>query len=194
MKQKMLNLQLAMVEVHFLSFKTNPNYGFSDCTDVQLMYQDLSKKVMDVAYERVKEIAMKHYPGCKSEEAWNKPCSYQFQQCTKEISGSNEKIHVPLHTIENLAANSLNTSMAIDIQISQLMEGVNPFDKKGHMPLIKFLQDLSASYEPKTSCTEKSKYFETTHTVGAPLESASFIISSHLFGLGVCYKWERVLL
>ena len=127
------------------------------------MYQDLSKKIMDVAYERAKEIAMKHYPGCKSEEAWNKPCSYQFQQCTKEISGSNEKIHVPLHTIENLAANSLNTSMAIDIQISQLMEGVNPFDKKGHMPLIKFLQDLSASYEPKTSCAEKSKYFETTY-------------------------------
>ena len=115
---------------------------------------------MDVAYERVKEIAMKHYPGCKSEEAWKEPCSYQFQQCTKEISGSNEKIHVPLYTIENLAANTWNATMAIDIQISQLMEGVNPFDKKGHMPLIKYLQDLSGSFEKKSSCAEKSKYSE----------------------------------
>ena len=113
---------------------------------------------MDVAYERAKEIAIKTYPGCKSEKAWKDPCSYQFQQCTKEISGSNEKIHVPLYTIENLAANSWNATMALDIQISQLMEGVNPFDKKGHMPLIKYLQDASASFKTKTSCADQSKY------------------------------------
>ena len=124
------------------------------------MYQDLSENVMDVAYERAKEIAMKTYPSCKSNKAWRDPCSYQFQQCTEEIRGSNEKVHVPLQTIENLAANSWNASMAMDIQISQLMEGVNPFDKKGHMPLIKYLQDNSASFETKTSCAEKSKYFE----------------------------------
>ena len=124
------------------------------------MFQDLSKNVMDVAYERAKEIAMKAYPSCKSNKAWTEHCSYQFQQCTKEISGSNEKIHVPLYTIENLAANSWNATMAIDIQISQLMEGVNPFDKKGHMPLIRYLQDLSASFKTKTSCAEKSKFFE----------------------------------
>ena len=124
------------------------------------MFHELSKHVMDLAYERTKEIAMKTYPGCKSEKAWKDPCSYQFQQCTEEIRGSNEKVHVPLQTIENLAANSWNATMAIDMQISQLMEGVNPFDKKGHMPLIKYLQDLSASFETKTSCAEKSKYFE----------------------------------
>ena len=115
---------------------------------------------MDLAYERTKEIVMKTYPACQSEKAWTDPCNYQFQQCTEEISGSNEKIHMPLYTIENLAANSWNATMAMDIKISQLMEGVNPFDKKGHMPLIKYLQDLSASYKPKTSCAEKSKYFE----------------------------------
>ena len=113
---------------------------------------------MDAAYERTKQIAMKTFPSCKSNKAWKDPCSYQFQQCTKEISGSNEKIHVPLYTIENLAANSWNATMAMDIQISQLMEGVNPFDKKGHMPLIKYLQDSSASFETKTSCAEQSKY------------------------------------
>ena len=122
------------------------------------MFHELSKKVMDAAYERTNEIAMKYYPACKSKKAWTDPCSYQFRKCTKEISGSNEKIHVPLQTIENLAANSWNATMAIDIQISQLMEGVNPFDKKGHMPLIKYLQDASASFETKTSCAEKSKY------------------------------------
>ena len=141
-----------------LSLNSKTNVYFSECTDVQQMFQDLSIKVMDIASERVKEIAMKHYPGCKSEEAWKEPCSYQFQQCTKEISGSNEKIHVPLHTIENLAANSLNTSMTIDIQISQLMEGVNPFDKGRYIPLIKYLQDASASFKTKMSCAEKSKY------------------------------------
>ena len=138
--------------------KKSINYVYSDCTIVQQMYQDLSKKVMDVAYERAKEIAMKNYPGCKSNKAWTDPCSYQFQKCTEEIRGSNEKIHVPLHTIENLAANSWNATMPIDIQIGQLNEGVNSFDKKGHMPLIKYLQDLSASFEPKTSCAEKSEY------------------------------------
>ena len=115
---------------------------------------------MDFAYERAKEIAKKTYPTCKSEKAWKDPCSYQFRQCTKEISGSNEKIHVPLYTIENVAANSWNATMTIDIQISQLMEGVNPFDKKGHMPLIKYLQDISESFDTKTSCGEKGKYFE----------------------------------
>ena len=123
------------------------------------MFQDLSEKVMDVAYERTKEIVKKTYPSCKSEKAWTDPCNYQFQQCTEEIRGSNEKVHVPLFTIENVAANSWNATMAIDMQISQLMEGVNPFDKKGHMPLIKYLQDLSGSFETKTSCAEKSKYF-----------------------------------
>ena len=111
---------------------------------------------MDAAYERTKQIAMKTFPSCKSNKAWKDPCSYQFQQCTKEISGSNEKIHVPLYTIENLAANSRNSTMAIDIQISQLMEGVNPFDKKGHLPLIKYLQDLSSSFKTKASCAETS--------------------------------------
>ena len=115
---------------------------------------------MDVAYERAKEISMEAYPSCKSTNAWTDPCSYQFQQCTNEISGSNEKIHVPLYTIENLAANSWNATMAIDIQISQLMEGVNPFDKKGHMPLIKYLQDASASFKTKTSCADQSKYLQ----------------------------------
>ena len=38
--------------------KKNINYVYSDCTIVQQMYQDLSKKVMDVAYERIKEIAI----------------------------------------------------------------------------------------------------------------------------------------
>ena len=124
------------------------------------MFQDLSQNVMDVAYERAKEIAMEAYPSCKSNKAWTDPCSNQFRKCTQEISGSNEKIHVPLHTIENLAANSWNATMqmAMDNQISQLMEGVNPFDKKGHMPLIKYLQDASASFKTKTSCAEKSKY------------------------------------
>ena len=111
---------------------------------------------MDVAYERAKEIAKKTYPTCKSEKAWTDPCSYQFQQCTKEIRGSNEKIHVPLYIIENVAANSWNASMAIDIQISQLMEGVNPFDSKGHIPLIKYLQDTSTSFKTTTSCEENS--------------------------------------
>ena len=141
------------MEILFL-FEFKQIYVFSECTDVQLLYQDLSAKVMDVAYERTKEIAMKTYPGCKSKKAWTDPCSYQFQQCTQEIRGSNEKVHIPLQTIENLAANSWNATMAIDIQISQLMEGVNPFDKKGHMPLIKY---LSASFETKTSCAEKSE-------------------------------------
>ena len=113
---------------------------------------------MDVAYERAKEIAMMSYPACKSKKAWTDPCSYQFRKCTQEISGSNEKVHVSLQTVENLAANSWNASMAIDIQISQLMEGVNPFDKKGHIPLIKYLQDASASFETKSSCGGKSKY------------------------------------
>ena len=112
---------------------------------------------MDVAYERAKEIAMKSYPSCKSKKAWTDPCSYQFRKCTQEISGSNEKVHVPLQTIENLAANSWNASMAIDIQISQLMEGVNPFDSKGHIPLIKYIQDTTTSFKTKTSCEENSK-------------------------------------
>ena len=99
---------------------------------------------------------MKSYPGCKSEKAWKDPCSYQFQQCTEEIRGSNEKVHVPLQTIENLAANSWNAKMSMDNQISQLMEGVNPFDKKGHLPLVKYLQDLSSSFESKASCAETS--------------------------------------
>ena len=148
------------MEILFL-LEFNQIYVFSECTDVQLIYQDLSKNVMDAAYERAKEIVMKAYPSCKSNKAWKDPCSYQFQQCTNEISGSNEKIHVPLYTIENLAANSWNaTIIALDMQISELMEGVNPFDKKGHMPLIKYLQDLSGSFETKASCAEKSKYFE----------------------------------
>ena len=112
---------------------------------------------MDVAHERAKAIAMKAYPSCKSEKAWKDPCNIQFQQCTKEISGSNEKVHVSLHDIENLAANSWNASMAIDIQISQLMEGVNPFDSKCHIPLIKYLEDTTTSFKTKTSCEANSK-------------------------------------
>ena len=140
------------------SLNSNKSYDFSECTEVQQMFQELSIKVMDIASERVKEIAMKTYPSCKSNNAWTDPCSSQFNQCTQEISGSNEKIHVPLHAIENLAVNNRNATMAIDIQISQLMEGVNPFDKKGHMPLIKYLQDASASFKTKTSCANQSKY------------------------------------
>ena len=139
-----------------LSLNSKTNVYFSECTDVQQMFQDLSIKVMDIAYEKAKEIAMKTYPSCKSNKAWTDSCSYQFNQCTQEIGGSNEKIHIPLHTIENLAANSRNSTMAIDIQISQLMEGVNPFDKKGHLPLIKYLQDLSSSFKTKASCAETS--------------------------------------
>ena len=74
----------------------NLNYGFSDCTDVQLMYHELSMKVMDKAYVRAKEIVMKTYSSCKSKKAWTDPCSYQFRKCTQEISGSNEKVHVSL--------------------------------------------------------------------------------------------------
>ena len=145
------------VIVHLSLWIEKHSLYYSNCSPVQEMFQDLSTKVMDVAYERAKEIAMKTYPSCKSNKAWTDHCSYQFQKCTDEIRGSNEKIHVPLQTIENVAANSWNATMAIDIQISQLMEGVNPFDKNGHMPLIKYLQDLSTSFETKTSCAEKSK-------------------------------------
>ena len=139
-----------------LSLNSKTNVYFSECTDVQQMFQDLSIKVMDIAYEKAREITMKTYPSCKSNKAWTDSCSYQYNQCTQEIGGSNEKIHIPLHTIENLAANSRNSTMAIDIQISQLMEGVNPFDKKGHLPLTKYLQDLSSSFESKASCAETS--------------------------------------
>ena len=99
--------------------------NFSNCTDAQSMYHELSLKIMDTAFERAKQLAKALFPKCESYNAWEASDSIQFAQCTEEIGLSNLRIHSSMSDIEVFVANNLNSTMKIQNQLGQIMEDVD---------------------------------------------------------------------
>ena len=99
--------------------------NFSNCTDAQSMYHELSLKIMNNAFGKAKQLAKALYQKCESYSAWEASDSIQFAQCTEEIGKSNLRIRDTMGDIEVFVANNLNSTMQIQNQLGQIMEDVD---------------------------------------------------------------------
>ena len=115
---------------------------YSDCTDIQLAYHNISSKLTNIALGRMKEIITKTISSCDTKKAWDETKPKLFKRCTEEISASNKKILDVLGDIEKIAANSLVTNKSIDVQLEELMEDIdlNPLGEHSLDLAIGFLQ------------------------------------------------------
>ena len=101
---------------------------------------------------------MKAYGSCQSEKAWKSPCSVEYRQCTEEISASDEKIKAVLPDIEIFAFNNWNSTRPIEIQIRQIVEGLDTFESNGLLAVTKFFQKASRLIESKLSCSQAGNF------------------------------------
>ena len=128
-------------------------FDFSDCSNTQLLYHELSSKVMDIAFEKVAPIAKSLVEKCHSHQAWSNPYSSKYKDCTKGISATNGLIFVNLEKIENFVANNLDTKIPPNIKIVQMLEEFDEFDEHRRMnEAIRIIQNDSSSYENNLSC------------------------------------------
>ena len=125
---------------------------FSECSDTQLIFHNLSSKVMEVAFKKMKKLLTATFSKCQSDWAWTNPGSNAYKECTEEISESNDQIIDKLDHIQNFAIHNLDAEIPIDIQIGQVLEGINPLDSNGVGIALKFIQEASYKYERKLSC------------------------------------------
>ena len=64
------------------------------------MFQELSKKVDKLSYNKAVTLTMKLYSACADNDAWNSTNGERFQNCNKEISRSNYLIQKNFHEIK----------------------------------------------------------------------------------------------
>ena len=120
------------------------------------MFHSLSSKVMENAFEKTTEIVKKSFPDCQSNTAWILPKSNDFTKCTKKIGESHGMIIHHMENIENVAANNLNSSeVPVDVQIGQMMEGLDPFVSDGLDFAINVIKNISSSFDKVLSCSSK---------------------------------------
>ena len=120
-----------------------PAYQWEEqCTAIQLMFHEISAKVMALGQERLRDLIQKTpetYPGCQEEEVWN-DLNYNnaiisnnetmelYKQCTFVISSTNARIESNLEDIKLYVAKkygpSHDESLTIETKIGQLLENI----------------------------------------------------------------------
>ena len=64
------------------------------------MYQELSAKIDEVAYNTMVNLTMDLFPSCNASSAWDPNNTEEYQNCTKQISSSHSKIQENFENIE----------------------------------------------------------------------------------------------
>ena len=130
---------------------------FSTCTDVQLVYQNLSNIVMEASYKAARRISQSLYSKCSHTDAWEDTRSYHFADCNEEISASNPKIFGRIWYIQVFATQNFLSDMGIQVKIGQIMEGVDldPFSTHGLETAIAFIQEEALNHKMSTFCCKK---------------------------------------
>ena len=79
-------------------------YIFSNCTDIQKIFHDLSIKVMSKAFSKAKKTVRKSLEACDSDKAWNENNENQFKRCNEKLKDSSGWIRAIYHDVERISA------------------------------------------------------------------------------------------
>ena len=104
---------------------------------------------MEKGYAKMQEILIESLPNCKSQKAWTNSEGNKFKACNNEIATS---LGIDLEKIENIVANSMNSSISIEVQIGQLMEEVSPIDSNGIDKSKNFLLGILSTLQTNLAC------------------------------------------
>ena len=159
----------------------NQTHYCRNCTDDQLIFRELSTKVLKTSTEAAISLTKTLYTNCNSEESWENSNSFQYQECTNQISQSNARIFGSKMAIEIYASNNLFSMVEIQTLLGELMEDVevSPFGSSGleaAMNRIKKDSSLSST----VVCSEIVGCAETTRHIVIQLK----MIEWGLFGVG----------
>ena len=118
------------------------------------MYQNLSSKVMNIAFEKMEPVTKTFVSSCGSDQAWTDPRSSLYNKCTRDISATNGWILGNWKNIENAASLNLSSDESVDIKIGQIMEELDPFNfnEEGFDEALRLIQNVSFLYETDLSC------------------------------------------
>ena len=120
------------------------------------MYQDLSSKVMNIAFEKMEPVTKTFVSSCGSDQAWTDPRSRLYKKCTRDISATNGWIMGNWKNIENAASLNISSDESVDIKIGQIMEDLDPFNfnEEGFHEALRLIQNVSFLYETDLSCEQ----------------------------------------
>ena len=150
-----------MVDCFFnkMYVSTEPTYTFfldsSNCSDAQLMYHDLSSRLMEKAYKKFEPNLRSRISSCQSDPSWINPNSNRYKKCTKEIGFSSGLKLEDLDIVEIFVAHNIIFEIPSDVQIGQLMEGLHPLESKGIQKAMQYINQSTYSYKNKHSCGKK---------------------------------------
>ena len=85
---------------------------FSNCSDVQMFFFELSSKIMEPAFLQAKKIIQKAHEICRPMSAWNEK-SQKFARCTEELNESISWLGEAFEDIENFVAGHMILTMPI---------------------------------------------------------------------------------
>ena len=127
------------------------------------MFQKLSAKVYEVAYNASIDMMMSLYENCSDSLAWNSTNIKRYQDCTKQISQSNSMIQNSLSDIESFATNP-NSNTSIQIVLDEVVEDVE-LDPSGANLLehtINYIRNVSLMSSEAVSCLDIEGCLEKT--------------------------------
>ena len=125
------------------------------CSQIQIMYQELSKKVDKISYKAAMDLTITHYDECKSTEAWDPANVSVYQRCTNEISKSSSKIHVNLNKIEIYCMHR-KRDMSIQVELEQILEDVelDPDTTNSIDLVLSYIGNIPPRSSKNLSCSE----------------------------------------
>ena len=88
------------------------------------MYHELSDRIFQEAFVKVKELIQSSYGSCKSKSSWIEKNHYQFKRCTRELSKPLPWMFGLDNHIERFCAQNMNSTISPQAQLGLLLENV----------------------------------------------------------------------
>ena len=122
------------------------------------MYQELSAKIDNIAYNTAVNITMSLFPNCKELSAWDPANGEKYQKCTNQIGRSNSKIQESTRNVEFFIVNRTEI-MSLQTELEQILEGIE-LDMRAENGLdhtLAYIKNSSSTPTQSLSCPETER-------------------------------------
>ena len=153
---------------------------FSDCSEEQKTYHEISTKALEPAFKKLKNILMETHSKCSKEKAWKENNQLKFIACTEQII-NRSWVEQVFADIKKFAVNQYNSTPSAEIQIGQALEDAyKTASKSNGLDLATaYIRDHSGSAVSDNACSLLPGCLSTVRKIVLQLK----MIDLGIFGL-----------
>ena len=119
------------------------------------MYHELSDRVFEMLYLRMKELMKSMYDDCRSNSSWIEKNHISFERCTRQLTKSLPWMINSFSDIERFSAKNMNSTISCQAQLAILLESakLTPHGSNALKMALSFLKNTPTSIENLDRCS-----------------------------------------